>query len=344
MMRHLTSLTALTAMVFTCAFGTALHAQPAAPGTGGPATKPALINWSAKDTTGKTIVVPAADRLSVLVFAMAGQDRSASALKQARQVIGAADIQALAVVSGENAAVEAQKLAAADTWSAPVVADPAYDASGRMAVRVWPTTVLVDAKGRQVAHLAGLASSYAKDLEAYLDFARGKIDQAELDKRLSGHDLVASTAQTTAERHLQVATRLLDKGELREAGDEVARGLKILPNDTLLLLFKARVHLLLNEPAETLKTLDTVDAKAVAPWQIGGLRGRALAALGKWDEARQALTGALQLNPDPAEVYYGLGLVYQHDGKWKEAADAFRQAFESSASARKTVAPPADKP
>jgi cytochrome c-type biogenesis protein CcmH/NrfG len=40
------------------------------------------------------------------------------------------------------------------------------------------------------------------------------------------------------------------------------------------------------------------------------------------------LTSAVQLNPEPAEGLYQLGLVYQHDADWPRAAEAFRKAFE----------------
>jgi tetratricopeptide (TPR) repeat protein len=63
-----------------------------------------------------------------------------------------------------------------------------------------------------------------------------------------------------------------------------------------------------------------------------------LIASGKWDEARALLTSAVQLNPDPAEGLYQLGLVYQHDSDWPRAAEAFRKAFEHTPAGRPDVA------
>ena len=56
------------------------------------------------------------------------------------------------------------------------------------------------------------------------------------------------------------------------------------------------------------------------------------------DEARTTLLQALRLNPDPAQAYYFLGIVYQHDAAPDKAAEAFRKAYEHTPQGR-TIAP-----
>jgi hypothetical protein len=58
---------------------------------------------------------------------------------------------------------------------------------------VWPTVVIVNPKGVQVAHLPGLPVTFSNDVAAYLDFAAGKIDQAALDKQLNNREVVADS-------------------------------------------------------------------------------------------------------------------------------------------------------
>ena len=43
---------------------------------------------------------------------------------------------------------------------------------------------------------------------------------------------------------------------------------------------------------------------------------------------RKILTESVKLNPDPAENYYLLGRIYDHDNNPAEAAKAYKKAFE----------------
>jgi len=69
----------------------------------------------------------------------------------------------------------------------------------------------------------------------------------------------------------------------------------------------------------------------VPPWQVPLLRGRALMALGEWEQAAKVLPEAMKLNPDPTEAHYLLGLVYEHEKNYADAAGEYRKAFESTA-------------
>src|SRR4029453_11299433 len=102
-------------------------------------------------------------------------------------------------------------------WGGAVVLDPDYAASGQMQIHVWPTTVLVNAAGEQVAHLGGISNVYGKELAAYLAFAGGTIDRAALTQRLATTQVVGDSSEQMAARHLEVAERLLEKGHAGEA-------------------------------------------------------------------------------------------------------------------------------
>jgi len=84
-----------------------------------------------------------------------------------------------------------------------------------------------------------------------------------------------------------------------------------------------------------MKIIENIAPDTVATFQINAVRGRALLALGQWDQARDALNNAIQLNPKPAETYYLLGLIDEHDGNWSQAAKHYRAAFEATSDAQK---------
>ncbi|MEZ6190454.1 MAG: tetratricopeptide repeat protein [Phycisphaerales bacterium] len=264
---------------------------------------------------------------------MPNQDRSNTAMTQLHALLNEdgrlINVQPVAVVSGHEAGVVLLPLAEAQTWLARR-GRPRLQSPGLMTVRVWPTTVIIDAAGKQVAHPPGLRESYTKDLHAYLDFAAGTIDEQTLNKQLDTNGSIASTPDNIAARHLHLAEKLLEKGQTRLAHDELERGMQVDPNDVPLRLTLARVRLMLGEPAEALTVLDALTPDDAPAWRTQTLRGRALVALDRYDEARAALTEALKINPDPAEALYFLARVHEHAGEWQQAAGAYRHAYEKA--------------
>jgi thioredoxin-like negative regulator of GroEL len=292
--------------------------------------KPAALSWAGTDVSGAKVAVPVAGRISVIAFVRGGQAQSDELLGLLPAALkDAPDLQVLLIVGGENAAEQARSLKQKENARWPIVVDGEFAASGQFNVHVWPTTVVVDPTGNQVAHIAGLSQSCATDLKAYLDFAAHKIDQATLTKSLTSHDVVADNSEQAAARHLQVAKRLIEGRELDAARSQIEQGLKLKPDDASLRLALAKLMLLQNQPKEALSVLDQLPASVAPPWQIGTLRGRALIGLERWDEAKKLLSDCTNLNPDPAEAHYLLGLVYQHENDWTHAAKSFRKAFES---------------
>lgn len=294
--------------------------------------KPTTINWTGTDMSGTKIAVPTAGRTSVVAFVRGGQAQSDELLGLLPTALkDASDLQVVLIVGGENAGEQARSLKqgkAKSPWL--IVVDAEFAASGQFNVHVWPTTVVVDPTGKQVAHIAGLSQSCASDLKVYLDFAAHKIDQATLTKALASHDVVADNPEQAAARHLQVAKRQIEGRELDAARSQIEQGLKLKPDDASLRLTLAKVMLLQNQPKEALSVLEKLPASAAPPWQIGTLRGRALIGLERWDEAKKILPDCTNLNADPAEAHYLLGLVYQHESDWPHAAESFRKAFEST--------------
>ncbi|QNN20959.1 tetratricopeptide repeat protein [Planctomycetales bacterium ZRK34] len=336
MMRQIIHTLALTAMLAVPVI--AADDKPAAPAPGDVKTF-MLKTQDIKDTP---ITVPKSDAVTVIVYVMVGQQRSHEALANVQRILAERPkVQAMAVVSGTNATIDARRLGELAAWNRPVLADPDYKISDAGKARAWPTTLIVGSDGKWVAHIGGLTTTYIKDVNAYLDFASGAIDEPTLKKRLASHDVVAATPQHITDRHLAVAQRLIAQGLYTQALDELKRAQEIQPDDPRVKLAIGRIMVMTGKPADALQTLDQIKADNIAAWQIHAVRGRALAAMGEWDKARTELVESVKQNPAPAECYYDLGRAYQHDGKFEKATEAFRAAYESR---RATEAPTATPP
>jgi hypothetical protein len=294
--------------------------------------KPAPVAFSGTDVTGAKVSAPDKQRVSVLAFLRADQPQSREALVSLKKAIpDDSGARVIVIVSGQSAADQAKSLAAAPAdcpW--PVVPDPEFTSSGQLSVHVWPTTVVIRPDGQQAGHLAGMPISYAADLQAYLDSASNKIDAATLKDRLTNHEVVQDDAAQMAARHLQVAKRLLETGDLPKAKSELQTGLKLQPQNPALLLVMAQVHLFTNDPKSAQSILDKLPENSVPSWQLHLLRGRAFIAQNQWPEAKAELPQALKLNPSPAETHYLLGYVSENEKDFAAAATHYRQAFEAT--------------
>ncbi len=297
-------------------------------------TESTKIQWQAIDTTGSPVSVPLDGKVSVILFVKADQARSDQVMAQLRALLAEpgyqGSVQGIAVVSGQDAGVGAAQLDGSDRWAGPVVIDVDYQASGLMSARVWPTTEIIDEHGNGIAHMPGLRESYSKDLRAYLEYATGDIDQSVLQDRLKTNGTITSTPDSIASRHLHMAERLLEKGQISLALKELEQGLAVDPDDTQLMLTLARIRVLSQDPTGALTLLDELDVEDAPAWQVQTLRGRALVELKRYQEAREALEQALKINPDPAEAYYYLGRVHEQAGDWQQASIAYRNAYEKS--------------
>ncbi len=291
------------------------------------------ISVTTRDARGADIHVPQADRPSILLFVRTDHEHSTEALESVKEALqGAPPAQVVAILSGNQPAEKVGEFASKLPW--PVVRDPDYKMVGQLKIRVWPTAVIVLPGGLELARIAGQPPSYAADLRAYIDFTAKRIDRKTLQRRLAASGVVADTPYEIARRHLQVAQRLMDADQLDQALRELEQGLKHQGDDPAILLAKARILLLLQRPAESMKILSGLDEKSALSAHIGVLKGGALVAMKRWDEAIEVLHPAVRLNPNPSEGYYFLAVAHQHKGRWRDAAVMFRKAYESGRAGR----------
>lgn len=284
-----------------------------------------------RDADDRAITIPARDRTTVLAFVRGGQPQSQLVLRQVETVVGEGrEVQVIVLLSGPDAREQVEALRRTVTrW--PIVLDLAFAVSGQLNVHAWPTTVVIGRDARELAHLAGTPKSLRADLAAHLDFSEGKIDAAQLAGRLENREVVGDSNGEAAARRHEVARRLMRSGKLEAAREQLDGALQLKPDDPALRLALARLLLLLRQPAEAVAMLDAIPDGNLPPGQILTLRGGAAIGLEQWDQAKAVLIEALKLNPSPAEAYYLLGLVYEHEQDFAQAASAFRRAFESGA-------------
>ncbi len=294
------------------------------------AAETSKVRWAGADAAGRAVKIPDPGTVTILAFVRADQPQSRMAMHQLRATTRqSSSAKVIVFVSGDNAAQQARELSDLP-W--PLVVDSDFSASGAMSVHAWPTTLIVKSDGELVAHLAGVGTSYTTDLEAYLQLAAGKIDAAELAKRLADKESISDGPAEKAARHLALARRFLDQGRGEQAIVEIQQGLKLAPDSPGLLTANIQALLAAGRADEALKAIDALADGSIPAWQINLLRGKALWAMNRHDQAKAALNDAIKLNPNPAEAQYLIGRVHEEEKDFTAAAAAYRKAYEAARS------------
>ena len=291
-------------------------------------TRASDVGWTGVAEGGAQVKIPAGDRPSVVLFYRPQQGQSREALAELMR-LKPEGVQMSIVVSGPQAAEHAKALAA-EQKGVPVIADPDYVLSGRLNVHAWPTTVIVNKKGDELGHIGGISKSYGVELSGYIDYAAGKINKDELDKRVADRRVVGDDAVQAAGRHLQIAQMMLLRGQYDDAEKEVAKGIELNPQNPHLRLAQVRVLAHKGDGEQARKALEAIQPGSVPQHQWHLAQGRVLLASGDVGGAIKEYQESIKLNPSPAEAYYELGLAYQKNSNWQDASDAFRKAFEAS--------------
>jgi SAM-dependent methyltransferase len=134
---------------------------------------------------------------------------------------------------------------------------------------------------------------------------------------------------------LAQAVALHQRGELREAAMAYVAFLRTHPDHADGLRLLAMALLGLGHPDEALATLARVPGRHPL---VSANRGQILAALGRWDEAADALQRAVRADPELAEGWDELARVEAQRGRTAEAARAAGRALVAAPDRRRAVA------
>ncbi len=269
-------------------------------------------------------------RVVVLVYLSSGQRSSDRAAVDAHEVVGAleTDEVVLACVTADVG----RRGHFGELWrerglTAPLAFDPDRALYGALGLVAFPTTLVIDREGRLAHVVTTRRTSYPRVLDAFVRHALGRIEDAALDDALRARSQAVASPEALVARHRAVARLFREKGLLDGARSELEQALAVAPRDVRARLDLADLHLEADEPERALALADTVLEDEARNRRALLLRGIALAALDRLDEAESALTDSLVLNPSPARARYHLGRVYEAQGRADEALEQYRRAL-----------------
>ncbi|HHN78230.1 MAG TPA: tetratricopeptide repeat protein [Phycisphaerales bacterium] len=210
----------------------------------------------------------------------------------------------------------------------PLGLDASRRLYGQLGLIVFPTTIIADKTGKLTHVISTHGPEYPRVLEAYIRHTLGMIDEKGLKDQLDAGPTSIGSPKSLASRHRAAARLLRDKGLIEDARRELIKALAFDPENPNIRLDLADVDLSAGQNAEALEMAMAVLEKTPTHRLARQLAGIAKFKLGEIDEAKNFLTEALELNPQPARALYYLGRIEEMQGNTRVALLHYRESAE----------------
>lgn len=277
---------------------------------------------AAKDYEGKVLV---------LVYLSARQRSSERAAVTATEIVGrhAGDgVELLFMTADVEHAESFEEQWQEHGFTAPLALDEDRSMYGTLGLIVFPTTLVVDPKGKLAHVILTRRTNYGHALDAYVRHGLRELDDEELAELLAAKDLDRASPRVLAQRHRAAARLLREKGLLDGAEAELKLATEFDPGNAHVLLDLADLY----AASGRLKEGEAL-ARSVLEAEPGQKQARMIMGIihfksGRLDESEAELQTALHHNPDPARTHYYLGRVYEERDELQRALEHYRGALD----------------
>jgi predicted negative regulator of RcsB-dependent stress response len=209
----------------------------------------------------------------------------------------------------------------------PVYLDENRRAYNDLGIFVVPSLILADRNGRVAAGL-GYSHDFRERLQGEVQIMLGEKSREQVERELRPEMREKSAEEKQSVRHLNMAMVMMKRGQIDSAINELQKALEIEPGMAEAQGQLGCLYLDQGRMEEAKKALDKsydLDPDYL-PANICDARVRA--AEGQVEEALSDLHALLFRNARNPELHFALGELYEKQGKFAEAAGAYRKAFE----------------
>jgi tetratricopeptide (TPR) repeat protein len=210
----------------------------------------------------------------------------------------------------------------------PVLLDPNRTFLGSYGIRVYPTTLLIDRKGKLIHAIPGHPVLYNSILDGYLRYILGEINEEELKAVISPQKTEVDESEIMAEREYNLSLKFGEIGLTIRAIKTVKTAIKYKPD-----MIKARnllgfLYLQSKEPDKAISEFQK--ALDIDPNSFDAMAGTGMACLsqGEIDYAIKVLTEAAKLNKKSSVIYYELGKAYELKDDKDTALSMYKKSLQ----------------
>jgi len=273
------------------------------------------------------------NRVLMVAFLSAEQERSARAATDIKQVVGGLpaevnnlDVVVVVVDDPNRSWFQTAKDAAAKKFH--IVSDADFKLWGKFGIIAMPTVILGGANDKVLWVKAGHEYAFASLLRANLNRALG-IAQATDPNEAGKVEAVANdTVAARVKRHLQMARMLEQKGRVESAIAQIEEARALDPNSLEAVMSLAELLCRVGRGKEALDLIGQLDtAKRLDKAQLLLIRGWAMREMGDLDTAEELLLKATNLNPESSRAFFELGKIYQARKQTDKAMASYYRAL-----------------
>ncbi|MBC8413165.1 MAG: tetratricopeptide repeat protein [Nitrospira sp.] len=269
-------------------------------------------------------------KTTVIIYWRPGQGRSQRTLKDAAKISkksGNDRISFVTVVAEVLDFTDIIKLLRDEEIDFPVLIDKDHEIFGKLGIRVYPTTIAIDAEGRLMQAIPGHPPAYMQMLQNILAQKQGGDggpDEQGTSLSASGDD----SSSVEIDMYYNTALKFAESGQIELAIKTAEKSVRSgsersAAHELLGFLF------LNNKNAERaeqeFKSALSLDSSS--PDALTGL-GASLIAQEKVDDAISVLKEAVKGNPHPARALYELGRAYTSMGMLDKASLHYQKALQ----------------
>jgi hypothetical protein len=191
-----------------------------------------LANRNLPSIDGKRTPILAEGKVSVIVFARTGQERSETVLRQLAQLEGevaAKPVRFAVIFSDTEAKDDVRALVQATGVKMPVLVDEADALYGELGVAMHPSAGIFGKDRKLVGFQPFRQINYLDAMRGRVRFALGEIDEAALASILDPPATPLSTGGSRAKARLKLARTLLASGMVDAAIENARAGIALEP-------------------------------------------------------------------------------------------------------------------
>jgi tetratricopeptide (TPR) repeat protein len=209
----------------------------------------------------------------------------------------------------------------------PVYLDDTQKSYGDLGIFIVPSVMLVDKDGKIAAGL-GYSHDFADRLKGEVQVMLGEKSRADMEKELRPEMVEKSTEEKQTTRHLNTAVVMMKRGQTDSAISELKKALEIDPKMGEAHGQLGCLYLDKGQLEEAKKALD--ESYKINPDYLPAniCDARVRADEGGIDEAVDDLKALLFRNARNPDLHFTLGMLYEKQQKFTEAAAEYRKAYE----------------
>jgi len=209
----------------------------------------------------------------------------------------------------------------------PVLLDSNRTVLGSYGIRAYPTTLLIDRKGKLIHAIPGHPVLYNSILEGYLRFILGEINEEELKAAISPQKTKVDESEVMAEREYNLALKFGEVGLINRAIKTAKTSIKYKPDMIKTRNLQGFLYLKTNEPDKALVEFQKALDKDPGSYDAKAGIGMACLYQGEVDYAIKLLTEATKHNRKTSVVYYELGKAYELKGDKDMALSMYKKSL-----------------